>query len=731
MSQTKVQPTHLERQAVIYIRQSSPQQVRQNTEGRQRQYQLSEQAQALGWSAPQVVIIDDDLGISGARSHNRSGYQRLVSMLALREVGILFGIEVSRLARNNRDWHELLELAAVFDVLIADQDGIYDLSDFNDRLLLGLKGTISEVELHQIRARTVRARLSKAARGELRMKLPVGLDWDASTGKPRLAVDESVRHSIAMVLHLFRQRRSIRAVLHYFRDQQLELPYQEVDRERGRTLHWRPATYDALYAIVTNPSYAGAYCYGKRERCCDPLAQTTHQRKKPRSEWEVFLPDHHPGYIPMSEFEENQRILANNRQSFPANQGAPRCGSALLQGLVFCAHCGHKMRVRYSRGEPSYICDADHKRYGTPICNRANARRVDDQVAELFLTVVNANTLELSLSHADQLDQEASLLDRAGQEKLQRLQYQAAQARRRYENVEPENRLVARTLETEWNQALVTLETAQKEYAAQQPQNYQRRSTLEQMQQVIAALPHYWYADRCSNQDKKTWLRCLIEQVDLEQHLENKIIHARVLWYGGAVSELDVPKYLVSAPHSYRRIGELALDHTDAEIAERLNQEQITTVTGKPWSGRRVMDFRLSNAIASGFTTHAPLRIPTSGYLTCAEAAQQLGVNPTTVQKWYRSGVLSGKQDTRQSPLWIRWSEDLAQRLGGGATPDPGMVSLRSLCQQRRQKPDAILRWAQSQGHAIYRLRRGAVLRFYILPQDPAASEKVPEGNWS
>jgi len=714
MSHSKVRPTHLNRSAVIYVRQSSPQAVEQHTEGRRRQYQLVERAQQLGWKAAECVVIDDDQGISGAQSHNRPGYQRLISMLALREVGIVLGLEVSRLARNSLDWYQLLELAAAFDVLIADEDGIYDPGEFNDRLLLGLKGTISEVELYQIRCRMVRGRLNKAGRGEFALSLPVGMDWNPAMNKPRLAVDQSVRHALDLVFHTFSQLRSIRGVLYYLREANLELPYQRVHRGLGRQIGWRRPSYDALYSILTNPVYAGVYCYGRRERRVDPITKAVHVRKRARSEWEVFLPDHHAGYLTLAEFEENQHVLEDNRHRYPQSQGASGRGPALLQGLVFCQHCGHKMRIRYSKGTPYYVCDTAHRRYGDPICNRASAQRVDALVEELFLTVVNAETLELSMTYDQKLRQEAQGMDKIWQEKLQRLEYEANLARRRYELVDPENRLVAHTLETEWNEHLVALEEAKRAYAAQRSTAYELQSTLEQMRHITAHLGEYWYADSLSMEDRKDLLRCVVEQVFLESR--GKVIHAQVNWYGGAITDLDVPKYLFSAPHIYHRIRDLAVTHTDTEIATALNQEGKKTVKGRPWTARRVMDFRRSNAIPSGFTTSTEFRIPDSGHVTSAEAATQLGVSQSTIQKWCRLGVLSGKKDSTQSSLWIYWTDDVVGRLGGGATPDPRMVSVRSLCASQGKHPDEVLAWALAHGHTIYRLRRGSTLRFFILP---------------
>lgn len=712
----KVMDTHLKRQAVIYIRQSSPLQVEQNQESQKRQYQLVERAQRLGWPAARCVVIDDDLGISGAHSANRPGYQRLISMLALREVGLVLGLEVSRLARNSLDWYQLLELAAAFDVLIADEDGIYNPNDMNDRLLLGLKGTISEVELYQIRARMERGRLNKAKRGELALQLPIGLDWDPGANKPGLAVDQSVRHALELVFALFRQLRSIRSVLNYLRREQLELPYQKRNRQLGRQIAWRRPSYDALYLILTNPAYAGVYCYGKKQKRINPVTKAVSVRKRPRKEWEVFIPDHHPGYISLAEFEENRQILENNRNQFPANQGAPRHGQALLQGLVFCQHCGAKMRVRYSRSQPYYTCDKTHRRYGDPICNRASAKRVDALVEDLFLTLVNAQSLELSLSYDEKLRQKKDLVDRNWQEKIQRLEYEADLARRRYEMVDPENRLVAHTLETDWNHKLLNLEAARQSYQTQKTTETELVSTLEQLRHVISHLRDYWYQPDLPNQDKKEILRCLIERVFLESR--GKVIRSRVCWYGGAYSELDVPKYLFSSPQLYHRIRDLARNQTDHEIAATLNEEGLKTVKNKPWTSRRVMDFRLSNSIPSGFTTNEALRLADNGYITSGEAAKQLKISQTTVQKWYKLGILAGKHDGGQSPLWIEWNEDVLYRLSGSAIPDIRMVSVRSFCHSQNKRPDEALTWAQVKGYAIYRLRRGTAMRFFILPKN-------------
>lgn len=717
MNPTQILETQRTRLAVIYIRQSSLYQVQHNLESQQRQYQLVERAQGLGWAPEHCLTIDDDLGRSGAQSFNRPGYQRLISLVALREVGIIFGLEVSRLARNNLDWYQLLELAAAFEVLIADEDGIYNPSDFNDRLLLGLKGTISEVELYQIRARMLRGRLNKLQRGALRWGMPVGLECDPETHEIRLATDQSVRHTLALVFHLFRQLRSIRGVLHYLRDAGMELPYQQVRQGFERRILWRPPSYDALYGILTKPAYAGVYCYGQRRRHLDPLTHEMHVEKCPREAWTVFIPEHHPGYLTLAEFEENQKILVDRRNQYPLSQGAPRQGVALLPGLVFCQHCGRRMRVRYTTGKPYYLCGAAECRFGAPICNRASAVRVDALVEDLCLTLIHQETLENSIVKASQVQQEAAWLERGWQEKLQRLAYQADLARRRYEHVDPANRLVAQTLETEWNQSLIALEQARQAYQAQQLTQEELHSSLAQMQEVVTHLREYWYQASLPLQTKKEVLRCLIEQVFLQT--QGKVIRAQIHWYGGAISELDVPKYLFSTPQVYHRICALAHDLTDAEIAAQLNQEQVLTAKGKPWTARRVMDFRKSNQIPSTFVCKTQaLSTGEKSYVTSAEAARQLGVSQSTIQKWFGLGLLPGKRDPGQSLLWIQLSEALITRLNGSATPDPRMLTVRALCKTRQQTPDQILAWAQAQGHNIYRLRQGKTLRFYILPAE-------------
>ena len=657
MNQTQITKQHLSRQAIIYVRQSTLRQVRYHQASQKRQYELQERAQALGWPAAHCVVIDDDLGISGAQSHNRPGYQKLISQIALRQVGIVLGLEVSRLARNSLDWYQLLELAAAFNVLIADEEGIYDASEFNDRLLLGLKGTISEVELYQIKARLQRGRLYKAQRGELPLRTPIGLVWDKEVKKPRLSADASIRHAIEILFDLFRRIRSVRGVLVYCERHRMLTPHQG-HQYNETAVQWRQPNYGDLHRLFKNPAYAGVYCYGKVKKRYDPLTQKTKAYRLPQAEWEVFIAHHFPGYITLVEFEENQRLIANNRFQFPESSGATRSGAALLQGIVFCQNCGLRMHVSYCRGEGYYVCDRTCHFLGKPVCNRASSKRVDAQIVELLLAVVNAGSLELALASDAHYQQQLTEQEKLWQDKLQRFRYQVDLTRRRYEEVDPSNRLVAQTLETEWNQALVRLAEAEQKHRLQKRDEVTLRYSQTQMQSVLTHFQQHWYASDIPLNEQKEILRCLIDQV------------------------------------SFR---------------------------GRVWTERHVMDFRLTNCIPSGFTTAPALRLSGHGFITTAEVAQALGVHISTIQRWFKRGVLDGKQDKPRTPLWIAWGEDIAYRLTGGATPDPQMVSVYMLARTRQEPLEDVLCWAKREGHPIYRLRRGMSLRFYILPKEAAS----------
>ena len=589
--------------------------------------------------------------------------------------------------------------------------------------VLGLKGTFSEIERYQITARMQRGRLNKARRGELAVPLPIGYAYDPLTGQVEQSPDQAVRGAIEQIVHLFQQVGSVRGVLRSLRREGLDLPHQVRRRGLGVQLEWRRPSYDVVYQVLTNPTYAGVYCYGRRVTRWDPLTHTRRVERRARDAWEVFLPDHHPGYLSLEQYEANMARLRNHRSALPASQGAPREGAALLQGLVVCQRCGHRMRVRYSKQAAYYACDAAHRRFGDPVCGWASATRVDALVADLVLDVVDAGAVDVALAYDASEREEQARVERQRTQQLQRLEYACALAQRRYELVDPANRLVAQTLETAWNDRLAELEAARAE-ERQRQRVVTPINTPEQMRELLAQLRARWFSRAVAVQDRKELLRCVIDQVRLAT--DGKVVRAEVVWQGGAQSQLDVPKYLGASSAAYHRVQALAQTRTDAEIAAQLSVEGMRTMKGKPWTTRRVMDFRRSNAIPSGLTASPTMRLPASGYLTSAEAAACLGVDQSRIQQWFRWGVLDGKQDAAQRQLWITLNPEVAARLTGGATITEEMVSVKRLGKDQGRPARAVLAWAVSAGHTLYRVRRGSTFRFYIRPLD--APNHGPDG---
>ena len=418
MSQsTAVTADHLRRCACLYVRQSSLQQVHDHQESTARQYALKRRALALGWAADQIVVVDEDLGISGASAAERTGFQRVVADVGLGRVGVVMGLEVSRLARNSSDWHRLLEICALSETLILDEDGIYDPAHFNDRLLLGLKGTMSEAELHVLRARLIGGQLNKARRGELWMRPPLGMVFDAG-GKLMLDPDEQVQGAVRLVFETFRRTGSAGAVVRYFREQEVAWPRRVVKGPRKGALVFGELERDRVLGILHNPRYAGAYVFGRtRQRKIRPVGQAWY-RRLPREEWKVFLPDAHPGYITWEQFEANQEVLHANAQSTGADRrSAPREGVALLQGLAVCGRCGNRMTVRYvvSRGhpEPLYCCQRQLVRRAEATCQRLPGEVIDRAISELVLETVTPASIDVAVEVFDELRARAAEIDRA------------------------------------------------------------------------------------------------------------------------------------------------------------------------------------------------------------------------------------------------------------------------------------------------------------------------------
>src|SRR5215467_4908796 len=464
---SKIKPSHLARAAFVYMRQSTPGQVAHNRESTARQYALADRACQLGWLKQQVVVIDEDLGLSGSGIDKRSGFARLTSEVALAHVGIVLGLEVSRLARNNADWYRLLELCGLTDTLIGDNDGLYHPAVFNDRLLLGLKGTMSEAELHIIRARLDGGIRNKAARGELRRGLPVGFVWGEADGEVCFHPDEAVGAAIRQVFAHFAETGSARRVWLWFRSEGLKFPLR---MHQGSDIRWIEASYTAIHQVLTNPVYAGAYVYGRTRQ--EIVLDAAGQRKKrvrhlPRAEWQVLIPEHHPSFIDWQTYEANQERIAGNTKPGPHQAGgAVREGGALLQGLARCGHCGRRLYTHYRgrNASPGYHCPGKVLVENRGVyCLNIGGIQIDEAVTRAFIAALEPAGLAATLAAAERLETEGEVALKQWRLEVERANYEAQRAERRYRAVDPDNRLVARGLERDWEERLRALETAKLE----------------------------------------------------------------------------------------------------------------------------------------------------------------------------------------------------------------------------------------------------------------------------
>ena len=520
---SKVRGSHLERTAYLYVRQSTLRQVIHNTESAQRQYALRQRAIALGWEIEQIVVIDTDQGQSGASAADREGFQRLVAEVGMGRAGIVLGLEVSRLARNNADWHRLLEICAMTDTLILDEDGLYDPGEFNDRLLLGLKGTMSEAELHFIRARLQGGILSKARRGELQTPLPVGLVYDPA-GRVVLDPDTGVQRALGHLFDTFARTGSARAVVQAFAADALLFPARVRAGERKGELVWMALRHWRVLRTLHNPRYAGAFVYGRRKQTSTPDGKVT-LHELPREQWIALIPDSHPGYITFEQFETNQLTLAHNAHAHGTDRaaGPAREGPALLQGMVICGRCGKRMTVRYHHRHgielPDYQCVGESIQAGATRCLTIPGHGVDQAITQLLLETVTPLALEVALTVQTELEARADQADQLRRSHVERARQRAELARRRYLAVDPSNRLVADTLEADWNDALRHHQTAQDEYeqataAAQTALNEQRKARIRQLATDFPAL---WSDPATPQRERKRITRLLIEDVTLNK----------------------------------------------------------------------------------------------------------------------------------------------------------------------------------------------------------------------
>jgi DNA invertase Pin-like site-specific DNA recombinase len=671
----KVTASHLRRAAIVYVRQSTLIQVERNRESTARQYDLVARATGLGWPRAAVRVIDDDLGLSGASTTGRSGFAELAAQVGLGQVGIVLSLECSRLARNNADWYRLLDLAGMTDTLIADADGVYHPAMFNDRLVLGMKGTMSEAELHILRARLDGGIRNKAARGELRRGLPVGLVWGEGDGEIRLHPDEQVTGVIAAVFDQFAVCGSVRGVWLWLRGQGLKFPLQPAVYLHGADIVWVEPTYHAVHNVLTHPGYAGAYVFGKTRQhryVGEDGVLRVRRRKLPRADWEVLITGHHPGYIDWDTYQANQaRIGGNIRpQAHQPGTGAVREGCALLQGLATCGICGRKLAVHYqgpTRSTPGYYCTGTGQLVdgrGTRHL-RIGGLAVETAVSEAFLAALAPAAVQACLAAAEQLQDGHDTALAQWQRQVEHARYTAGRAERRYRAVDPENRLVARGLEAEWEAALAALADAETELRRRQA-THPRTLTDDERVRILSLgddLGRVWSAPTTTDRDRKQLLRTLLEEVNISVAREAGHSEARLLlrWKGGALTDLTVP--IKRKPPKIRTdedtvalVRRLAAHYPDAVIAGILNRQGRRTARDLSFTANRVQGLRHHWNIPC----HQPDDNPPQGeVLTVAAAAAELGIAPSTLHRWLGDGFIPGEQITPGAPWRIRMTDQL------------------------------------------------------------------------
>lgn len=641
---SKVRATHLKRSALLYVRQSTMRQVVENTESTQRQYALRQRAVALGWPEQSIVVIDGDQGQSGASTADRLGFQRLVSDVSMGRAGLVMGLEVSRLARNNADWHRLLHLCAQTDTLILDEEGIYEPAGFNDRLLLGLKGAMSEAELHVLSSRLRGGVENKAKRGELKLMLPVGFVYD-ERDRVVLDPDVQVRESIQLLFTTFARTGSASATVRYFNKENLGFPRRRQRPPNKGELLWSPITIQRVINTLHNPRYAGAYAYGRRSCRRGPDARMQ-QRWVAREDWRVLLPNAHPGYITWEQYLEFQEILQANARVRDRLCGSPaREGSALLQGLILCGVCGSVMTLTYDqlkdRRSPRYLCLGRDKKHVAPRCQSIRGAELDAAVAELVVQAVSPTALETSLDVQRELSTRIEQADQLRYRQVERAQIEANLARRRFLCVDPENRLVAHELEADYNDALRALAKAREDYERQR-----ELDKLELTEELVAKIrrlatdfPRLWNEPTTPDRERKRMIRLIIEDVTLTMDSEG--VTAQIRFRGGATRTLRVPhppppwEKQQTSSEVIELIDQLLDEHTTVEIASILNEQDLRSGAGNSFHGSRVARMVKSHGLQTRFE-----RLRARGLLTADELAARLNCSRQTIYRRRLDGVL-------------------------------------------------------------------------------------------
>jgi len=657
----KIQPHHLERLAVVYVRQSTQQQVLDHRESRELQYKLADRAVDLGWSRERVSVIDDDQAQTASTMEGRLGFQRLLADVSLNHVGLVLGMEMNRLARCNKDWHQLLEVCALFDTLLYDNDGLYDASNYNDRLVLGLKGTMSEAELHILKTRMQQGRRNKAERGELFTTLPFGyvrLPSDEIAKDP----DEQARCVVDLLFRKFEELQSGHALLRYLVSEDIRLPFRVRSGANRGQLHWRLPNLNKLLDTLHNPMYAGVYVYGRRP--VDPKRKKpgdTGQRLVPMEQWQVVIPDRLPAYITWEQYSKNQQRIAANK-TCRNSPGPPREGAALLSGLIVCGRCGYHMQVRYTGTQPYYYCVGGYSHQGTGrTCQSISGPILHNMVTEQTMKVLQPASLELSLRAAESVEQERRELHQHWRQRLERAEYEVARARRQYDAVEPENRLVVRELERQWEAALLEKRKLDEQYDRFQAERPERLSTDQRaaIMSLASDIPALWEAASTSNADRQRVIRHLVDRLVVEVQGETEVVDCTVHWKGGYESQHEVIrpvasyKQLRDYDRMNARITELRKQRWKmADIAEELNKEGWrTTRLGlhTPYSIRQFI-FR--------FEQDNQRRALSTDEWWLHDLARELSVPWGTINGWRRKGWFVTRQVKGLRKLcWIAWAD--------------------------------------------------------------------------
>ena len=711
-SNSKVGPSHLDRKAYVYVRQSSPQQVFHHAESRRRQYEMAEWVQQIGWPEERIIVIDEDQGTSAAVAGARSGFERLAKAVGRGEAGIVVSLEVSRLARNSPDWYHLLYLSRWTDTLISDGQIIYDPKLSADRMILGIRGQVSEMELDYAVQRMVDARWSKARRGELMTIPPAGYEVDDLNQLVKTS-DESIAHAIETVFTKFDELGSARQVLVWWLEQGLKFPVRRVEL-RTHPVVWLEPNYNMVLRTLKHPIYAEVYVFGRIEtvRELDEEQGRLRVRRVPRrGELPVLIEEHHPAYISYDKYLETQERIKSNQQMIQPNAstkpGAAREGKALLQGLGRCGRCGRRMYVSYGghhseRGRVGrtmqYRCMRARDQKGGSHCQVIGGKRIDDAVVQAFLEATEPAGLQALRSMQEQLQADNEALNRHWELQVEKAEFEAKRAQRQFHVVEPENRLVGRELERRWNVRLVELDKVrQKAEAAKKQTLALSDEDIARAEQLAGHLEEVWNAETTTNRDKKRLLRCLIEEVQLTTEEKRYVI--RIIWKGGATTELEVLRRgsgtgHITSPDDIELVRQLAEEFDDAQIARILNKQGRRTGFGNPYTKSNVLSMRGRHKIPK--CPKKLVKDPKEGPFTADEAAVELEVGMSTIHRWLQEGILAGEQLTPGAPWRILLGDEVRKKLSGGDAPE-SWVSLA----------EAARRLGLSRSHVTYLVKTG------------------------